>query len=111
MSIDTLPDGRIPVLLSAHAEGLTAADAGAILAYLRRRPGLRTAADVTRVAATLAGTRRVRTFRTLIRAGDIAELTEALRAVQAGADHPLVTRSAHSARPRTAFVFPGQGSQ
>lgn len=111
MSIDTLPDGRIPVLLSAHAEGLTAADAGAILAYLRRRPGLRTAADVTRVAATLAGTRRVRSFRTLIRAGDIAELTEALRAVQAGADHPLVTRSAHSARPRTAFVFPGQGSQ
>jgi mycobactin polyketide synthetase MbtD len=110
-SMDTLPDGRIPVLLSAHAEDLTGADAGAILAYLRRRPSLRTAADVTRVAATLAGTRRVRTFRTLIRAGDIAELTEALRAVQAGADHPLVTRSAHSARPRTAFVFPGQGSQ
>lgn len=111
MTIDTLPDGRIPVLLSAHAEELIAQDAGAIQAYLHRRPSLRTAADVTLVAATLAGTRRVRTFRTLIRAGDIAELTEALRAVQAGADHPLVTRSAHSARPRTAFVFPGQGSQ
>lgn len=111
MAVDTLPDGRIPVLLSAHVEELIAQDAGAIQAYLHRRPGLRTEADVTRVAATLAGTRRVRKFRTLIRATDIAELTDALRAVQAGADHPLVIRSARSDRPRTAFVFPGQGSQ
>lgn len=111
MAIDTLPDGRIPVLLSAHDEALIAADAGAILAYLRRRPVLRTADDVRRVTATLARTRRVRPCRTLIRAADIAELTEALRAVQAGADHRLVTRSARGDRPRTAFVFPGQGSQ
>ncbi|MCF6388928.1 mycobactin polyketide synthase MbtD [Mycobacterium sp. MBM] len=111
MAIDTLPDGRIPILLSAHAEELIGADADAILSYLGRRPGLDTPADVRRVAATLAATRRVRPFRALIRATDIAELTEVLRAVQSGADHRLLTRSARRDRPRTAFVFPGQGSQ
>ena len=111
MTITTLPDGRIPVVLSAHAEELIGQDAGAILDHLHRRPALRTAADVARVAATLAATRRARRFRALIRAADIAELTDALRALQAGADHPLVTRSAQAGPPRVAFVFPGQGSQ
>lgn len=111
MAITTLPDGRIPVLLSAHAEELIGQDAGAILDHLHRRPALRTAADVARVAATLAATRRMRKFRALIRAADIAELTDALGALQAGADHPLVTRSAQAGKPRVAFVFPGQGSQ
>lgn len=111
MSTTTLPDGRIPLLLSAHAEELIGQDAGAILDHLRRRPALRTAADVARVAATLTATRRVRRFRALIRAADIAELTDALRALQTGADHPLVTRSAQNGAPRVAFVFPGQGSQ
>lgn len=111
MTITTLPDGRIPVLLSAHAEELLGQDAGAILDHLRRRPTLNTAADVARVAATLTATRRVRKFRALIRAADIAELTEALRALQTGADHPHVARSAQTGQARVAFVFPGQGSQ
>ncbi|WP_396835355.1 mycobactin polyketide synthase MbtD [Mycobacterium sp. ITM-2016-00316] len=111
MTITTLPDGRIPVVLSAHAEELIGQDAGAILDHLHRRPALRTAADVARVAATLATTRRARKFRALIRAADIAELTDALRALQAGADHPLVTRSGQAGESRVAFVFPGQGSQ
>lgn len=111
MTVTTLPDGRIPVLLSAHAEELIGQDAGAILDHLHRRPALRTAADVARVAATLAATRRLRKFRALIRAADIAELSDALRALQAGVDHPLVTRSAQVGKPCVAFVFPGQGSQ
>lgn len=111
MAGDELPDGRTPVLLSAHSEDLIGQDAGAILEYLRRRPALAAAADVARVAATLTATRRVRTFRTLIRSADVAELTDALRVLHTGADHPLVTRSARRAAPRVAFVFPGQGSQ
>ncbi|MGK2866327.1 MAG: mycobactin polyketide synthase MbtD [Mycobacterium sp.] len=111
MIFNPFPDGRIRVLLSAHAEDLIAQDAGAILDYLRRRPALRTAADVARVAATLTRTRRLRKHRALVRAADIAELTEALHALQAGEEHPLVARSAQPGTPRVAFVFPGQGSQ
>ena len=106
-----MPDGRIPVLLSAHTVDLIGQDAAAILSYLQRRPRLRDAADVARVAATLARTRRVRKYRAVIRAADIAELTAALQAVRAGEDHPLVTRSDRTGAPRIAFVFPGQGSQ
>lgn len=111
MTANPLPDGRIPVLLSAHAEELIGRDAGAILSYLQRRPELATAADVARVSATLSRTRRVRKHRALIRAADIAELSEALRAVRDGEDHPLVTRSDRTGASRVAFVFPGQGSQ
>ena len=111
MTVTALPDGRIPVLLSAHTEELIGQDAGAILDHLQRRPALSTAADVARVASTLSATRRVRKFRALIRAADIAELTAALHALQTGADHPLVTRSAQTGAPSVAFVFPGQGSQ
>ena len=66
-----LPDGRTPVVLSAHAEDLIGADAAAIAGYLQRRPAM---TDVSRVAATLLRTRRVRRHRTLIRAADIGEL-------------------------------------
>jgi mycobactin polyketide synthetase MbtD len=103
--VTALPDGRVPVLLSAHAEDLIAQDSAAILAYLQRQP-----AEVTAVAAATLRTRRIRKHRTLIRAADIAELTDALRAVAAGGDHPLVARSAQPAH-NLAFVFPGQGSQ
>ncbi|MGW0160492.1 mycobactin polyketide synthase MbtD [Mycobacterium sp. NPDC003323] len=108
MTARSLPDNRIPVLLSAHAEDLIAADAATIGDHLRRHPA---AGGVTRVAATLARTRRVRKHRALIRAADAGELTDALRAVAVGDEHPLVTRCAPSSAARIAFVFPGQGSQ
>ncbi|MHC9293822.1 mycobactin polyketide synthase MbtD [Mycobacterium sp. LTG2003] len=107
-----LPDGRLPVLLSAHVEDLLAKDAAAILAYLDTHP----AADVTDVAATLLTTRRLRRHRAAIRAADRAELTEALRALADGSEHPLMIRSSGNptqpgSASRIAFVFPGQGSQ
>ena len=102
------PDGRTPVLLSAHADELIGADAAAILAHLRRRPEMD---RVDRVAATLGRTRRQRRYRTLVRAADRAELTDALTALAAGADHPLVTRSEQGSTGSVAFVFPGQGGQ
>jgi mycobactin polyketide synthetase MbtD len=99
------PDGRVPVVLSAHAEELVAADAQAILRYLDR------ASDVYAVAATLLRTRRLRRHRAVVRAADIAELADGLRALAAGDEHPLVACSSETSAPRTTFVFPGQGSQ
>ncbi|MCG5432540.1 mycobactin polyketide synthase MbtD [Mycobacterium sp. MYCO198283] len=103
-----LPDGRTPVLLTAHAEDLIAPDAAAILAYLDRHPE---AARVGSVAATLLATRRVRRHRAVVRAADTSELRAGLAALAAGDEHPLVTRASESGRGRIAFVFPGQGSQ
>ncbi|SPM31728.1 mycobactin polyketide synthase MbtD [Mycobacterium terramassiliense] len=100
-----LPDGRIPVLLSAHAGELVAADARAIADYLDRFPET----TVAQVAWRLRGTRRVRRHRAVVRAADRAELVDGLRALAAEREHPLVSRSPLTAAPRQAFVFPGQG--
>lgn len=114
MPTSPLPDGRVPILLSAHAGDLIGRDAAAILDYLERRPVV---TDIGEVASTLLRTRRLRRYRAVIRASDRTELTEALRSLAAGDDHPLVTRATAGAqgrsegRGRIAFVFPGQGSQ
>lgn len=100
-----LPDGRTPVLLSAHAEELLAQDAARILGYLDRRP------SVEAVAATLLRLRRRHRHRAVVRAADVDELADALGALAAGRDHPLVTRSSEPDAQRCAFVFPGQGNQ
>lgn len=105
MTPQTLPDGRTAVLLSAHSPDLIRDDAEAILGCLDRTP------DVSAVAATLWRTRRIRRHRTVVRAADLAELADALQAVAAGRDHPLVARSSTGAAAPIAFVFPGQGSQ
>ncbi|MGV0848680.1 mycobactin polyketide synthase MbtD [Mycolicibacterium phlei] len=104
-----LPDGRVPVVLSAHAGELIPADAAAILRYADRRPDV--ALDVAELAAALLRTRRIRRYRTVIRAADTAELADALRAVADGEEHPLVAQSSATGTPTTAFVFPGQGNQ
>ena len=102
----TLPDGRIPVLISAHARDLVAAEAGALAGYLHTHP-----AEVAAVAQTLRATRPVRRYRAVIRARDTAELLAGLDAVYHGVEHPLVARSHQAEAARTAFVFPGQGNQ
>jgi mycobactin polyketide synthetase MbtD len=104
-----LPDGRIPVLLSAHDEDLIGQDASAILRYLNR---VAESNDiVAAVAATLSRTRRVRRHRAVVRAGNLAELAGGLQALAQGEEHPLVARSSATGAPRVAFVFPGQGNQ
>ncbi len=105
MHTKSLPDGRVPVLLSAHSEELIADDAKAIVRYLDRAP------DVHAVAAMLVRTRKQRRHRAIVRAADTRELADGLRALAAGEEHPLVARSSESAAARTAFVFPGQGNQ
>ncbi|MEO3761122.1 mycobactin polyketide synthase MbtD [Mycobacterium sp. B14F4] len=105
MTVAGLPDGRVPVVLSAHADDLIRADAEAILRHLDRRP------EVQAVAATVLRTRRLRRHRAVVRAADTAELADGLRAVIAGTEHALVTYARESGFTRTAFVFPGQGNQ
>jgi mycobactin polyketide synthetase MbtD len=105
MALKRLPDGRIPVLLSAHADELVSVDARAIADYLDRFPET----TVAQVARQLRRTRRVRRYRAVLRAADRLELIDGLRALTAGREHPLVARSALSSAPRQAFVFPGQG--
>jgi mycobactin polyketide synthetase MbtD len=101
------PDGRTPVLLSAHAQELIGRDAAALLDYVSARP----AVGPAEVAAQLLRTRRVRRHRAVLRAADRAELVDALQALASGGEHPRVARSDEPATPRLAFVCPGQGSQ
>ncbi|OBI89681.1 mycobactin polyketide synthase MbtD [Mycobacterium sp. 1245805.9] len=105
MPLKRLPDGRVPVLLSAHADDLVCANAGAIADYLERCPET----TVAQVGGQLLRTRRVRRHRAVLRAADRAELIGGLRALEAGREHPLVVRSALNSAPRQAFVVPGQG--
>ncbi|BBX45408.1 mycobactin polyketide synthase MbtD [Mycobacterium cookii] len=109
MLAQPLPDGRIPVLLSAYDEKLIGQDAQAILQFLDR---LADQHDPTAdVAFTLLRLRRVRRHRAVVRAADRTELVAGLSALVRGEDHPLVTRSSKSGAPTIAFVFPGQGNQ
>lgn len=109
MSAYRLPDNRIPVLLSAHEADLIGHDAAAILDCLEHFAG---AEDPTAaVASTLLRTRRIRRHRAVVRAADRGELEAGLRALTGDEDHPRVARFSGRARPRTAFVFPGQGNQ
>jgi mycobactin polyketide synthetase MbtD len=109
MLAQPLPDGRVPVLLSAHDENLINQDARAILDYLDRAgdDGDPTSA----VAFTLLRLRRVRRHRAVAREADRAELAAGLSALARDEEHPLVTRSSKSVAPSVAFVFPGQGNQ
>jgi mycobactin polyketide synthetase MbtD len=107
MSLSHFPDGRVPVLLSAHTEELLAAEATGVADYLDRCG----AVGIGAVAAMLLRLRRRRRFRAVVRAHDAAELAAALRALAAGEEHPLVAVSSRTVAPRTAFVFPGNGGQ
>lgn len=107
MSLSHLPDGRVPVLLSAHTEELLTAEATGVADYLDRIG----AVSLGAVAAMLLRLRRRRRFRAVVRAHDAAELAAALRALAAGEEHPLAAVSSRTAAPRTAFVFPGNGGQ
>lgn len=53
----------------------------------------------------------MRRHRAIVRAGNRDELVAGLQAVADGSEHPLVARSGGHGGARTAFVFPGQGSQ
>ncbi|WP_292990139.1 mycobactin polyketide synthase MbtD [Mycobacterium sp.] len=109
MIAQPLPDGRVPVLLSAHHEQLIGQDAWAILDRLDRLGDHRD--PTVEVASTVLRLRRIRRHRAVIRAAGRGELVAALSALAHDEQHPLIARSSKSVTPSVAFVFPGQGNQ
>ncbi len=103
-----LPDGTVPVLLSADTPTLLRAEARALLGYLREHP----AVPPERVADMLFRTRVARRYRALSMVTDCAGLEDALRAVVDGHEHTAVVRGDKAAAAhRLAYVLPGQGGQ
>lgn len=108
MSSYRLPDGTIPVLLSADTPDLLRSEAAAILTYITDRPEVLP----WRVAETLFRTRVPRRHRALSMVTGREELSAALRAIADGGAHPAVVQTtAPAAAHRLAYVFPGQGGQ
>jgi mycobactin polyketide synthetase MbtD len=103
-----LPDGTIPVLVSADTRDLLHDEAAALLCYATDHPGMAPQA----IADMLFRARIARRHRALAMVADRGELLGALRAVIDGHEHPSVVRSnAPATVRRLAYVFPGQGGQ
>ncbi|MEZ5210541.1 beta-ketoacyl synthase N-terminal-like domain-containing protein [Gordonia sp. (in: high G+C Gram-positive bacteria)] len=101
-----LPDGRVPVLLTGDAPELLAQSARETAEYLRAHPE----AGAADVADLLLTTRRRLRHRAVVAADGREDLLEALDAVAEGVPHPAVVTGT-AARRKTAYVYPGQGSQ
>ncbi|HMH91646.1 MAG TPA: beta-ketoacyl synthase N-terminal-like domain-containing protein, partial [Streptosporangiaceae bacterium] len=100
--------GRVlPWLVSARTEAGLRAQAAALAAHVRGRPGLGDAA----VGYSLAATRAVFAHRAAVIGGSREALLGGLDALAAGRDAPGVVTGAARAGGKTVFVFPGQGSQ
>ncbi|WP_286131856.1 nocobactin polyketide synthase NbtC [Mycobacterium sp. IS-1556] len=103
-----MPDGTVPVLLSADTPDLLRAEASALISYLEAQPWV----QPQRVASMLFRTRLPRRYRALVMVTDRAGLVEALRAVADGRQHAAVVRNEKAAgERRRAYVLPGQGGQ
>nr|WP_277608025.1 type I polyketide synthase [Streptomyces boncukensis] len=92
----------LPWLLSGRTERALREQAGRLSGHLEHRPG----PEPVDVAWSLAATRTAFEHRAAVLAGDRG----ALAALAAGEPHAGVVRG-RAADGRTAFVFPGQGSQ
>ncbi len=103
-----LPDGTVPVLLSAGTPDLVRDEAAALLSYATDHPEIAPQA----VAEMLFRTRSARPHRALAMVTNHDELLGACQAIIDGREHPSVvcTNTPATVR-RTAYVFPGQGSQ
>ncbi|WP_040833555.1 nocobactin polyketide synthase NbtC [Nocardia brevicatena] len=103
-----LPDGSIPVLLTADSVIGMRAEAAAIRGYLDTRPQI----TPEQVSDMVFRTRIPRRYRALALVRTRDELLGALRAVVDGTEHPAVVSGSGATRARRiGFVFPGQGSQ
>ncbi|MFI0737656.1 beta-ketoacyl synthase N-terminal-like domain-containing protein [Streptomyces sp. NPDC021100] len=96
----------IPCVLSGRGEQALRAQAERLRAYVAERPGL-TPLDV---GYSLATTRGALEHRAAVLAADRDGLLAGLAALAAGTPAPHVVRDV-AAGGRTAFLFPGQGSQ
>jgi len=96
----------VPFLLSAKSEEALGAQAGRLRAHLERNPDL----DRFDVGFSLATGRAALEHRAAVTGADRAERLEGLRALAEGRPHPALVRG-RAGSAKTAFVFPGQGSQ
>jgi polyketide synthase 12 len=97
-------EGVLPWVLSAKSPEALAVQAGRIAAHVTAHPEL----DTRDVAWTLGG-RSAFPHRAVVIGGDRDELLQGLHALSDGAEG--VIRGRASGGGKTAFVFPGQGSQ
>lgn len=103
-----LPDGTVPVLVSAMTADLLADEAAALLAYATTHPAVPPEA----IADMLFRTRVARPHRALAMVSSRDQLLAAFDAIVDGREHPGVVRSRIPATARRiATVFPGQGGQ
>lgn len=103
-----LPDGTVPILLSAPTPDLVGQEAAALLGYATAHP--QTTPDA--IAGMLFRTRTPRLHRALAMVTTRDELLDACKAIADGRDHGSVVRNDTPAMVRNlAFVFPGQGGQ
>ncbi|WBB60935.1 SDR family NAD(P)-dependent oxidoreductase [Streptomyces sp. WMMC500] len=100
--------GAVPVVVSARSAAVLARSAERLAAYVDEHPDV----EVGALAGRLWSGRAKMDHRAGIITTDRNELREALTALATGAAHPaLVTGPGSVAAGKTAFVFPGQGSQ
>ncbi|MEU3409090.1 type I polyketide synthase [Streptomyces sp. NPDC006670] len=97
----------VPWILSGRSPEALAARAEALLAHTAAHPGRRPA-DTGHALAT---TRTAFAHRAVVTGATEAELTEGLRALATGGSTPRTAHGTAADGRRTAFVFPGQGSQ
>nr|AXL05387.1 rifamycin polyketide synthase, type 1 [uncultured bacterium] len=100
-----VPDGVVPVVVSARSAGSLAGQAGRLAAFLDGDVSL------TRVAGALLATRATLTDRAVVVAGSAEEARTGLAALARGESATgLVTGSA-GVPGKVVWVFPGQGTQ
>ncbi|MHA4820424.1 ketoacyl-synthetase C-terminal extension domain-containing protein, partial [Streptomyces aculeolatus] len=98
----------VPVVVSARTAAALAESAGRLAAYVERHPQV----EVGALASGLWSGRAKMEHRAGVVTADRDELLEALTALATGSAHAaLVTGPGSVSAGKTAFVFPGQGSQ
>ena len=104
-----LPDGSVPVLLSADTPSLLRAEAAALVAYLHDHPTV----PPKRMADMLFRTRMARRYRALSMVTDGARATRTRcgRWSTAASTPPWSRGDKAAAAHRLAYVLPGQGGQ
>ncbi|MFE9581131.1 SDR family NAD(P)-dependent oxidoreductase [Nocardia sp. NPDC006044] len=108
-ALDTEPGGLpvVPWVLSAKSERALTGQAAKLLTYLARNPD----ADPVDVGYSLVSTRVAFDHRAVVVGRSRADLTAGLELLAGEEISPTAVKGIAGARAKTAFMFPGQGSQ
>ncbi|HET9257079.1 MAG TPA: beta-ketoacyl synthase N-terminal-like domain-containing protein [Pseudonocardiaceae bacterium] len=101
------PPPVVPLALSAATDAALRAQARRLLAHLTAHPEL----DITDVGWSLAATRALLRHRAVLLPANRDAALHDLGSLADGRPAPGTVRGVATGRPRTAFLFPGQGSQ